>query len=92
LRSVTYENTDNNPVTSPRAVAFIVSDGEASSNIQSRVINVGAVNNTPTLATIEVLPASYTENTAPVEITGNLSIGDVDDALIETATLISMTH
>ena len=93
LRSVAYENTSNNPVTSPRAVAFIVQDGDANSNVQIRTIEVGAVNNSPSLATIESQPASYTENTAPIAITGNLSVGDVDDIEIQSATVtISGNH
>ncbi len=93
LRSVTYENASDNPASTPRAVAFIVSDGDINSNVQSRIIEVGSVNDTPTLATIEALPAVYTENSAPVLITGNLSISDVDDLFIASATLtISNNH
>ena len=39
------------------------------------------------LATIEALPAIHTENGTATGITGNLSVGDVDDALIESATV-----
>ena len=87
LRSVAYENSSANPVTSPRTVAFTVFDGDVDSNIESRVIDVGVVNNAPVLATIEGQPASFVENAAGTGITGNLSISDVDDTQIESATV-----
>ena len=46
------------------------------------------MNDAPDLATIEVQPAAYIENSAPVGITGNLSISDVDDTQIESATVV----
>ena len=84
LRSVAYENSSANPVVTPRTVEFTVFDGEAVSNVGFRVINIDAVNNAPTLATIEVQPASYVENSVGAGITGNLSISDVDDSQIES--------
>ena len=82
-----YENSSANPLTSPRTVEFIVTDGDLNSNGESRVISVGAVNDAPQLATIETSPAVYIENMAATGITGNLSIGDVDDSQIESATV-----
>ena len=87
LRSVTYENLSDNPQTAAKEVTFIVSDGDADSNAQSRDISIVAVNDAPTLATIEGQAASYTENTSPIAVTSNLSIADVDDSQIESATI-----
>jgi len=87
LRSITYENTSANPTATPRTVAFTVFDGDVDSNVESRVINVGVVNNAPTLATIEGQIASFVENATGTGITGNLSISDVDDSQIESATV-----
>ena len=87
LRSVTYENTSDDPVFTPRSVSFTVFDGDDNSNIESRVINVAAINDAPVLSSIEALPANYTENGVPASVTGNLSIDDPDDTQIESATV-----
>ena len=92
LRSVAYENISENPVTNTRTVTYTVFDGTVSSNIEARPINIFALNDAPTLATIETAPAIYLENAAAVGITGNLSIGDVDDTLIESATVTIGTN
>ena len=68
-------------------MAFSVSDGDAISNVQSRVIDVNAINDAPVLSTIEVAPAIHLENALPTGITGNLSVDDVDDTQIESATV-----
>lgn len=88
LRSITYENTSNNPSTATRKIEFQINDGNNDSSIVARNLQVDAVNNAPTLLTIEGLPAAYTENEAPVAVTGNLSINDVDDTQIESANII----
>jgi len=49
LRSVTYENTSDNPSTAPRTVTLIANDGIVSSAPSTRTINVTAVNDAPTL-------------------------------------------
>ena len=92
LRSVTYENMSVNPESSPRTVSFSVSDGDAVSNIQTRDIGIDLVNNVPVLTSIEGQPASYIENTTPIAITGNLSVGDVDDVLIQSAEVSISTN
>jgi len=87
LRSVAYENISDNPLLTPRTAEFTVFDGDVDSNIESRIIDIGAVNNAPVLSTIEVMPAIHVENAAATGITGNLSVADVDDTQIESATV-----
>ena len=88
LRSVAYINNSDNPSSLTRTIDFVVNDGDVDSNIQSRDVQITAVNDQPTLATIENAPALYTENGAPIGITSNLSVNDPDDSQIETATVI----
>ena len=87
LRSVTYQNTSDNPSTPTRTVSFTVDDGDDPSNTLTRDINVTATNDASVLAAIEGLPLAYTENNLPTAITAAISIADVDDTNIESATI-----
>ncbi len=87
IHSITYHNANDNPSILDRTVSFVVNDGEGSSNTLSRNITITTVNDPPVLSTIETAPASYTENGSPTGITGNLSVSDVDDTNIESATV-----
>ena len=66
-------------------VSFEINDGDLNSNILSRDIDFTVVNDAPVLSAIEVAPASYTENDAPLAITGSTAVSDVDDTNIESA-------
>ncbi|MFK8068765.1 MAG: beta strand repeat-containing protein [Gammaproteobacteria bacterium] len=48
LRSITFENTSNDPSTATRTISFQVDDGNDSSNTQTRDIIMVAVNDAPT--------------------------------------------
>ena len=87
IHSVAYANSSENPSTATRTVEIMVNDGDVDSNLLSRDIEVVPLNDAPELATIETQPATYLENAAPIGITGNLSISDVDDTQIESATV-----
>jgi len=87
IHSVVYSNLGENPSTATRTVEIVVNDGSLDSNSVFRDIEVVAVNDAPVLTSIEGLPASHTENGPPTGITGNLSIGDVDDGSVESATV-----
>ena len=62
-----------------------INDGDLSSNVLNRDIEITAVNDAPVLSAIETAPASYTENDAPLAITGSTTVSDVDDINIESA-------
>ena len=70
-----------------RTVEIVVNDGDVDSNPVTRDVVISPLNDVPVLTGIEAQPASYTENGVPAGITGNLSINDVDDAQIESATV-----
>jgi len=85
IQTVGYFNNSHDPSDLDRTVSFEVEDGDTNSNTLSRVIKFTAVNDAPQLSTIEAQPAFYTENGAPIAVTGNLSITDLDDSDIESA-------
>ena len=87
LRAVTYQNTSDNPSTLTRTVSFTTNDGDDPSNIVTRDINVTAMNDASVLAAIEGAPLAYLENAAPAAITGSITVADVDDTNIESATI-----
>ena len=88
LRAVTYQNTDtDNPTTSTRTVTFTINDGTADSNTQTRAISINAVNDTPVLAGVEGSTLAYTEGDAASPISVSVTVADVDDTQIESATV-----
>ena len=87
LRSVTYLNTSQNPNTAARTISFVVNDGSASSNIVTRNISITPVNNAPVLSGIELSPVAYTEGDAATTVTSTLTISDVDNTTLASATI-----
>ena len=86
LRSVTYQNTSDDPSALTRTIDFVVNDGDIDSNLISRNVEITAENDPPVLSTIEVAPAFYTENGSPVAITPSVVVNDLDDTQIQSAT------
>jgi hypothetical protein len=87
LRSITYQNTSDNPSTLQRTVSITVNDGSVSSASVTRNIAVTTVNDTPVLSGIEATPLTYTENAAATIITSTLTVADADDVNVESATV-----
>ena len=85
LQSITYVNTSDDPSDLTRTVTIQVNDGDDDSNIVSRDIDFTVMNDAPVLSAIETAPASYTENDAPLAITGSTTVSDIDDTNIESA-------
>ena len=71
LQSISYVNTSDDPSDLTRTVTFQINDGDVDSNIVSRDIDFTVMNDAPVLSAIETAPASYTENDAPLAITGS---------------------
>ncbi|MBN1416062.1 MAG: T9SS type A sorting domain-containing protein [Bacteroidales bacterium] len=92
LRNVKYENTSENPTATTRTITFRVNDGIENSNLQSRNIVVGSLNDPPELSNLETAPLAYTENAAPTTITATLDISDDDDTHLESATVQITTN
>ncbi len=91
LRSVTYANTSDNPITSARLVVFQVSDGTDLSATASRVISVLAVNDPP-VVTCSATVLAYVEDAGAVIIDGNVTVADVDDSMLGGATISITTN
>ena len=86
LRSITYTNNSDNPSTATRTVSFAVSDTTATSSAATRDINITAVNDAPVLASIEGAALAYTENGSSL-VTSSITIADVDNAVLSSATV-----
>nr|MDZ8003096.1 hypothetical protein [Nostoc sp. DedSLP05] len=76
LRSITYNNSSENPTTTPRSISFIVNDGTANSTAVTRNINVTAVND-PLVVVATNSALAYTEN-ATTAIDSGIILSDVD--------------
>jgi hypothetical protein len=79
LRSITYNNSSDNPTTTVRTVSFVVNDGTSNSSPVTRTVTLTAVNDAP----VNSVPGSQTtaKNVARVFSAANsnlISISDVD--------------
>ena len=93
FRSVQYQNTSDDPSSLDRTITFEINDGDADSNQLTRNISIVPVNDAPTQSTIETAPLVYSENDAPTVISSTISLADLDDTLIESATVsITQNH
>jgi len=86
LRTVTYQNTSENPATATRTVSFQVNDGAVDSDLVTRPIAVSAVNDAPVLS-LEAGAITYTENEAAVAVAVTLEASDADHAMLAGATV-----
>jgi Mg-chelatase subunit ChlD len=89
IKSITYADNSNNPVTAPRGVTIAVTDADANGNNNQTgshdgQIEVVAVNNAPVVKFDSI---TYTENDAatPTAIVKNFSITDVDSDQLTSA-------
>ena len=87
LESITYDNTnDNNPNTSNRTITWIVNDGDNNSASATSTITVAGSNDAPTGADAGATLA-YTEGNGAQVIDSTLTLADVDDTNLESATI-----
>ncbi|MCF6238157.1 MAG: Ig-like domain-containing protein, partial [Candidatus Marinimicrobia bacterium] len=82
---VYYFNSNSVPSTATRTISFSVSDGSGFSTTSTRDITLNAVNNAPSLASIEGTTLAYTDGDPDTIITTSLAISDVDDYYLDTA-------
>ena len=90
LRSVIYWDVSGAPVTSARVASFSVTDGLSTSNIVTRNTIVAAVNQAPTLTSIETTPLFSKANDPaypPQSISNTLLVGDPDSNNLTKATV-----
>jgi hypothetical protein len=89
LRSITYNNTSDNPTTTTRTVTFTANDGSIASNTASRTITLTAVNDAP-VVTATGSSLAYTENATPALDSG-ITASDADNTNLSTATVTMTT-
>lgn len=83
LRSVTYENSSENPSEELRLLRFKVTDSDSATSIASNyTVFITRVNDAPVVTPSEGA-ASYTEGDPLTAVDPALTVGDVDDANIE---------
>jgi VCBS repeat-containing protein len=85
LRAVAYSNSSDNPTAAARTVSYTVNDGLVNGNTVTSTINLTAVNDAPVLAIGSTL--AYTENDTPKVINSGITVADLDNATLSTATV-----
>lgn len=85
LRSVSYQNTSQDPNTVVRTVSFVINDGLLNSNTLTRSINVISVNNRPEISAMENFQLSYTDEGTAVALTQTIVISDPDNLNLVSA-------
>jgi hypothetical protein len=86
LESVTYDNSSQDPTSASRNVSFVANDGVSNSNTLNETVNVTPLNDAPTIST-NPGPVSFTEDGGPVVLDAALTVGDVDNANLASATV-----
>ena len=91
LNTLTFVNTENEPNPSPRFVRITVSDGTFVSTAVQVTISIELINdNTPILEInvgSQIYSTIFTEGSSPLRITGDVTIEDMDNNPIVSATL-----
>jgi hypothetical protein len=83
LRSVTFENTDDNP-SGTKTVSFQATDAEgAASNVATRTIDLNNANDAPVVTTTNGSTA-YTEGDPATTIDSGITVTDADDTNLES--------
>ena len=86
LRSVTYQNTSDDPDTSPRTFSVTVNDGEIDSLAATRSINITAENDAPIISTLEPAVLNYIEGDGKVAISNSVTLTDSDNISLTALT------
>ena len=84
LRSITFDNTVDDDLQSPKTIEFKVNDGDADSNTATKNIAITPVNDAPTVNT-SAGDTSYTENAPATAVDNALTVSDPDDTNLESA-------
>ncbi len=86
LQSVTYNNTDQDPGTTPRSISFVANDGAASSTPATKTVTVAAINDAPVVTTTGGT-TGFTEDAGAVTVDAGVTVTDVDNANLASATV-----
>ena len=92
LRSVSYQNTLEDPSPLARTVTFTVIDDVTNDSTtagpgSTRTINVTPVNDPPILNNLEVFALNYTEGGPAPSVTSTISVNDPDSANLQAVTI-----
>ncbi|MEM7259662.1 MAG: hypothetical protein AAF404_19990, partial [Pseudomonadota bacterium] len=87
LRSVFYSNSSESANSSTRTISIAVDDGDASSSVVTRLLEVTPVNDAPVVSGVETAVSTFTENDSAQTISASISITDVDDTMLSYATI-----
>lgn len=91
LRSITYENTSDDPNTLTRVVSFTINDGTGNSLAFTRNITITPQNDLPTLSgTATAL--NYTEGDGPVILDDGILVNDLDNINLAGAIISIITE
>lgn len=86
LRAVTYTNPSENPAASTRTISVTLDDGTTPSSTLTRNLTVTPANDAPAVTTSGG-STSYTENSAAVVIDPGITVSDVDNLSLGSATV-----
>lgn len=86
LRAVKFQ-TGVDPGAETRTVTFTTSDGVDQSVAATRTIVVKPMNDAPILAGVETTPLAYVNGQAPTAISDTITVADVDNAVLASATV-----
>ncbi len=87
-QQIAFRTNTDDPIESQRSIEMKLSDGDGGvSNTVMRGVNVNAVNDAPNLTAIESPAITYVENQVNVAITSGISVMDVDDTIMQSATV-----
>ncbi|KAA8787601.1 S-layer homology domain-containing protein [Paenibacillus amylolyticus] len=92
LRSITYTNTAIKPNTATRVVSFTVTDDDNVSNTAARTVMVMDTNQTPIVTTSDGSTNYISGTSTPVAIDGGLTVSDLDNATLASATVSIASH
>ena len=97
LRTVTYDNSSQNPTTTARVMTFVANDGTDPSNVGNTTVTMNAVNNAPVLdldaddssgSGAADFATTFTEGLGAVTIAdADASVSDVDSANLTSLTV-----
>ena len=86
LQSITYNNISENPSTAQRTISWQVYDGSEYSNPGNSYVKLTAINDRPKLSNIDQ-ESVFVNVEEPVVLSASLSLSDIDNTTIESATV-----
>ena len=74
LRTITYDNTSDNPNTTARSITFVANDGVNNSSVATTTVSISAVNDVP----VNTVPGTQTIIEETLTAITGISITDID--------------